>query len=460
VSGRGAIGGIAPRRGRGAGRALYHAEVSALESLRYATPVRCLVYDAAGVQAVEQLEREVAEAKEQLGVQTSVEAAFRVLSTLAALHKMSKTGHRRGYRGVVAPLARFAEAVRQATGERCSLSTARNAVRILERAGLVERSEAMRGHATPYGEPGRKRRWARRAVACITLPEDTIDLWTVRRAPTSDDNLSLPLETSGSPILEQGASPPCFTRTTLPSPESGDESPPLGGVEESAPPGGGTDGSTGPPPRENPLSLLRMAGLSPPQETPPVGGEEAASRGQAARRAPPPRRFSHRPSPTAGNSWAIARSTWLYDLETALIQAFSRASIREELLDRAILETSKHFRGEPLMHWDRYLSAWRQLDQEQRRRVMTTEILPALRKEVRRRALESWERDPTHRRPRGKWLSEPPPRKYPSGDYGFRARSLEAIRTQNPTLAADVDKLISLGLVTREQVGSVRLEKL
>lgn len=385
-----------------------------------------------------------------------------MLSTLAALHR----ARRGGWRGVAATVEQIAATVNRITGEPCGPRTCAGAARILEAAGLLERSTAYRGRPEQLAEQeGEPARWARRPVSCWTLTQAALDMWTKKRRVghkhTSSDSNLLSANLAASVSDEQAPSGLCSARARTDL-VAGDVCPGLGMVGQPTRPPPAPSATPSAPGLTAPAKARPSPGLGHGSINGPPLATEAASldqeqpeaanaAGRAPGRAPPKRRYRHRPHPKAGNSYAIARAALLYDLETALIRGMPPPR-REQLLDQVEQETRRHARA-VTVPWDCYVYSWRGLSREDRARILTVDVLPALRRAAERRELLDFGvPDPNWRphRPGG----EPGPRIEPEKDYpGVKVCGLQGLERSTPELAASVRRLVELGIVDESSLG-------
>jgi hypothetical protein len=154
--------------------------------------------------------------KKAIGCRASISAALKQLTVLVGLHKRGT----RGYRGFIAPLEEWSAHVDRLTGYAggCSMSTMREGLRLLEAAGLGERTIHGRGRdeeygTAPTGEPLR----ARRMVACFTLSVVAVSFWSGprshRRSPPVGEKTTPPNLGGNTSGEEKGASLPGDARS-------------------------------------------------------------------------------------------------------------------------------------------------------------------------------------------------------------------------------------------------------
>lgn len=342
-----------PRRDR----ALHHAELSDLGSVEYVAPLTSLLDG----NTLKRLELTLAAAKAEIKSLTSVSAAVFVLGYLSTFNRM-----RKGYRGVICPLEELARGVRRWFGARCGPSTCRNALAILERARYVTR--ALSGRGAPYEyedlETGDKAQ-ARCLVLCVTLTPKAIRLWASprRRRPSTDQGG--PLKFGGKPLSEDQALPDTANTRAIRSSKAGLRD------RDGAPGGPGT------PRGGRDAVSSRAAALEDVLNTaqgPPRGGP-AAEATNTRPRLRPRRRWSY-PARGSPRTWWTCRQALLAAIET---EARKRGLAELDLLlDVVERETDRDYCGDMAVPWDRYVWAWRDLDQVERRRMLSGTIFPAL----------------------------------------------------------------------------------
>lgn len=363
--------------------------------------LRDLVGHARGYGAWYELEEQLAEVRDgQPRNRTAVSAALRVLGTLAAVNK---TGGR-GYRGIIAPLEELAELVGRTSPGSCSPATVRNALRMLEGAGLVERGRAGRGRAVEY----QPETFARSGVLCVTLTQDAIELWSGRKNATLRPDPDDPLNFSGRYLDEKGSGAPRDARSSVRAPGR-----PRSATQAVSPDSAG-DGSTRPrgspsPSRArdgpamcrgstagSPATSGHRASVGPAGPRTAPGSALRASAGAKAawneRLRPPERRFSGRPRPAEPPTYERARRALLYDLETELRRRGPPNSDR--ILDQVVRETAVSYRGPTSVPWDAWIWLWRESSYADRRRNLGSAILPAVMMTVRRLELCDLPADP------------------------------------------------------------------
>lgn len=394
-----------PRRPRARrDRALYHASLPQIDAVYYALAAPSWMSG----NARHRLEREIAEKRDELGVRTAVAAHLAVISWWRALHQ----GGGRGYRGVVAPLRRQAEAVTATTGRQVGVSTLRNVVRVLEALHLVVRDTHGEGVAYRYAwcpgcgwgdkpfddsaelavacprcsTPTRLDR-ARAEVACLTWTDELRDLFTTatpRRHPTPPNFGAKPSHgvVSSADTLDARRSDIVARRSHLEREEDATTRPPS--EHRSAP--SSIDASCGPPgPRPSPPAAGSEAARATGQTGP--HGPEKSLEGRP-RRARPERRISGRPHRTEPATQERARRALLYDLE-GFLRFRKHDAAADSLLERAIFQTRPGEIGHAAFPWSDYLRHWRDMTRTARDLCLRQGVVPALRAEHRRAQLWS-----------------------------------------------------------------------
>lgn len=388
-----------PRPARQGDRAAYHAELVDLTRLSWAPTLSSIMSG----NAWHELDARLVIARENLGSRTAVRAACRVLAVLAALNKAGA----RGYRGVIAPVAELAETVRRCTGEPCSERTAWGALSILEAAGLVERGLAGRGTAERVG-----RGWARRRVLVLTLTTAAISAWSRGSGGRLSHTSDLSLHTAnfaGNPMDESPASGRNSRRTR----EQVNET-----TENELAPCLEATANDSARPSTSPSSLI--AGLGHTLGAVPApqgrGAPVGAASSQASRGRAPERLITGRPRPSEPATRANAVRCLVYDLETALRhRAVSSAELRDSVA-RVVEQAGPFYRGETDQPWETWVWSWRQLDQAERTRALSSAVLPAVRAGLKRAWVGRFPADETYSRPPilGMLHQEPGPRARPS----------------------------------------------
>jgi len=358
-----------------------HAEVADLERVDYCVAVRKNV----GPAKLAELREKLADAKAHLKTGTSTLAAERVLALCGALARMGL----RGYRGIIAPCEVLAETVAEASGGPCSVRTLRNAVAMLEQAGLIERGTYGAGKPVQVRRNG-KVGWAKRKVLTITFVQGTMQLWS---PPVSSPkprfstpaNFAATRSVEGSPF---GGNPNAHAVDIVgASPEQTGSGKDCDSPHPSAP-----SPSSSPPPTASPLAA--DAAQTPPLATPrqarrdrPPDGERSEEGGSAKTR--PARNVPYRPrkdepATRARGAWAL-----VYDLESELLRRGACAAEVRDHVSRAFAELDPQFRGNESQPWDSWVWDWRAMDQAARRDALRRAIIPSLRATIKRGKL--WE---------------------------------------------------------------------
>jgi hypothetical protein len=398
---------LAPRKDR----AVAHAEISDLGRLIFALPLQALVVQCGGVAAWGELRNSIAESRKALGSSVSLSACLHMLAVHAALHRCGTIGYR-GVIGAASEIGRHAARLAGGLSRGYSDRTVREAYKVLEAAGLVERSRYGRGK--PIVLPDGSVRCA--GVLCVTTSIVALSYWTtggaqMRVAPGLQKNQAANF--AEKPIISE-KKPSVFQNARLCRDDRSCELP-----------------------TSDELAFARTvetsdtgASVSSVVVPSSVSAELASARhgeGLASARSPrggqpqdpchaPRRLIKSRPSASAPNTARVCAAACLYDLETAMIRN-GRGDARK-LLGVARREIEGRFFagilsggvGASGVPWWDILWGWRALPESDRSR-RAREIIPSLVAVINAGRLAAY--PPANRWIAPVWQAEPGPRMRP-----------------------------------------------